>query len=63
MSDTYDQGNADPNTVPPLTRAIILAQPATVDGNRIGPTGSDKSLRAILDAIRALEARVIALGG
>jgi hypothetical protein len=61
MSDTYDQGNADPSTVPPLTRAIILAQPSTLFGNRVGPATSDKALRAILDAIRALEDRVTTL--
>ncbi len=63
MSDSYDQGVATLSSVPPLTRAIIQAQPTTMGGNPIGPTASDKSLRALLDAIRNLEDRVIALGG
>jgi hypothetical protein len=61
MSDTYDDGRADSSTLPPLTRAIFEAYPTTMYGNTIGPTAGDKPLRAILDAIRALEDRVTAL--
>jgi hypothetical protein len=63
MPDTYDQGIADDTALPPLTRAIFDAYPKTMAGNTIGPTAGDKPLRATLDAIRALEQRVIALGG
>jgi hypothetical protein len=63
MADSYDTALANPSSVPPLTRAIVEAQPRTLGGNAIGPTASDKSLRAIIDAVRNLEDRVIALGG
>ncbi|OBF86949.1 hypothetical protein A5791_19835 [Mycobacterium sp. 852002-51163_SCH5372311] len=61
--DTYDAGIADHTSLPPLTRAIFDAYPKTMGGNTIGPTASDKALRATLDAIRSLEDRVTALGG
>lgn len=60
---TYDQ---DPNTLPPWTKGIIQANyvAAGLDG-RVGPIPYVKSLNAMLeamlDAIHALENRVIDL--
>jgi hypothetical protein len=62
MPDSYDQGDANPAAVGPLTRAIILAQPITLMGGRVGPGASDKALRALIDAVRNLEDRLIAAG-
>jgi hypothetical protein len=61
MSDTYDSYLADHTGVPPLTRAICNAYPTTMFGGIIGPVVSDKSLRALLDALAGLEARVTTL--
>ena len=63
MTNTYDSGIANPNSLPPLTKAIFQAFPKTTFGNTIGPALSDKSFRAILDAISSLEDRVTALEG
>jgi hypothetical protein len=61
MSDTYDTGVSG-GSLPPLTAAIIAAQPKTLAGNLIGPAASDKALRAMLDAIHSLEQRLITAG-
>lgn len=61
MSDTYDTFIASPSSVPPLTRAICDAFPKTTFGNTIGPALSDKSFRALLDAVADLENRVTTL--
>jgi hypothetical protein len=58
VSDTFD---SDPNTLPPLTKAICEAWPTTMYGGSAGPIASDKALRAMLDAFHDLEDRVIAL--
>lgn len=63
MTDTWDQGRSDPDSLPPLTKAIVEANPHTGFGALIGPTAGDKPLRAMLDAIRSLEDRIIALEG
>jgi hypothetical protein len=63
MSDTYTDWQADHSSVPPLTAAIMATFPKTMFGNSIGPVASDASLRAVLDALRAIENRVIALEG
>lgn len=61
MTDTYDTFIASPTSLPPLTRTVCDAFPKTMAGNTIGPTLSDKSFRALLDAIHALEDRVTTL--
>jgi hypothetical protein len=61
MADTYTDWQTDHSSVPPLTAAIMATFPRTTAGNSIGPVASDASLRAVLDAFRALETRVIAL--
>lgn len=61
MPDTWDTGRSDPDSLPPLTKAIVEANPRTGFGGLIGPTASDKALRAMLDAFRSLEDRVTAL--
>jgi hypothetical protein len=58
MTDTFD---TDPNSLPPLTKAICESWPTTMNGSPIGPIAADKPLRKMLDAFRALEDRVIAL--
>jgi hypothetical protein len=62
MSDTWDTGVSNPSSLPPLTAAIIAAHPKTTTGNPIGPCPSDKVLRALLDAIHAIEQRLITAG-
>lgn len=62
-SDAFDTFQSNPNSVPPLTRAVINAMPKTVSGNVIGPCTNDASLRALLDALSSLESRVTTLGG
>jgi hypothetical protein len=47
MPDTYDTAVSDPNSLPPLTRAIFEAYPKTMAGNTIGPTAGDRPLRAM----------------
>jgi hypothetical protein len=61
MPDTYDTGVSG-GSLPPLTAAIIAAQPKTLAGNPIGPIASDASLRAMLDAFHSLEQRLITAG-
>lgn len=61
MTDTFDTYGANPSNVPALTRAIIAAMPTTAYGATVGPCVSDKSLRALLDALAGLETRVTAL--
>ena len=56
MPDTYDTYLANPANVSPLARAICNGMPKTVSGATIGPCITDQSLRAILNAIAALEA-------
>jgi hypothetical protein len=60
MPDTFD--TVDPSTLPPLTRAVVLAAPTTMFGGRVGPVASDKVLRALLDAVHAIEQRLITAG-
>lgn len=60
MSNTW---NADPNTLPQLTKAIVLAHPTTMYGNRVGPVFSDATAKAWLDAIAAIEAKLTAVYG
>ena len=62
MSDTFDMWKANPSSINPLTAAVIDAMPKTMGGGTIGPTASDKSLRALLDALNALEGKQIAHG-
>lgn len=56
MSDTFDNYRSDPSSVPPNTRAVIAAMPTTSFGATVGPVLSDKAIRALLDALAALEA-------
>jgi hypothetical protein len=56
MSDTFDSYRSDPSSVPPLTRAVIAAMPTTLYGTTVGPVLSDKAIRALLNALAALEA-------
>jgi hypothetical protein len=63
MTDTFDSYQANPSSVPPLTRAIIAAMPTTMSGNVIGPCANDASQRAMLDALSSLETRVTTLEG
>jgi hypothetical protein len=56
MTDTYHQ---DPNTLPPLTKAIVNTYGPNSNFGR--PSSIDDLDAAIIDAIHALEARVIAL--
>ncbi|MCW2652681.1 MAG: hypothetical protein JWR32_3657 [Mycobacterium sp.] len=58
MADTFD---SDPNTLPPLTKAIRQCWPmATATGAQIQP--GEISLRAFLDAVHGIENRLIAGG-
>jgi hypothetical protein len=61
VPDTYDDWQAAPASVPLLTAAIMATFPTTLAGNSIGPVTSDASLRAMLDALAALENRINAL--
>jgi hypothetical protein len=56
LSDTFDTYQANPSSVAPLTRAVIAAMPTTNYGATVGPVLSDKAIRALLDALAALEA-------
>lgn len=53
--DTFDSYRTDPSSVPPLVRAVCAAMPTTMTGNTVGPCITDKSLRALLDALASLE--------
>ena len=60
---TYDNFIANPTSVPPLTRAVIAAMPTNaIFGNTIGPALTDKSFRALLDALAGLEQRLTTAG-
>jgi len=65
MSDAFDNWTADPNSVSPLAAAICQGWPrATVSGAAIQPgTPSERSMRAIVDAVENLNGRVAALEG
>jgi hypothetical protein len=68
MSDTYDTGTADADSLPPLTKAIRLAwNPAfgtpTLAEAGLEPVPNVAAMRAILDAVHDLENRVTALEG
>jgi hypothetical protein len=59
MPDTYEQ---DPNSLPPLTKAIRESWPdATPTSAAVQPGLHGSPERKMLDAIRSLEDRVIAL--
>jgi hypothetical protein len=60
MADTFD---ANPTTLPPLTRAISesYGKPSNFGGRPLDPVAVPASFRATLDAIHQLETRVIAL--
>lgn len=60
MPDTFD---SDPNTLPTVTKALRQAWTTAAPGGHIDAVATTFSMRAALDAIRALEDRVIALGG
>jgi hypothetical protein len=62
MSDTFTNFVASPASVPPLTRAICTAMPTTMFGSTVGPALTDKSFRALLDALAGLEQRIITGG-
>lgn len=55
MSDTYD---TDLSALPPLTRAVVDGM--STGSERIGPVASDAGLRALLDALKSIESRLIA---
>jgi hypothetical protein len=60
-ADTYD---SDPNSLPPLTKAIRQSWPGpTPTSAGTAAIASNPAMRAYLDAIHALELRLIALGG
>lgn len=56
MPDTFDNYKTNPASVTPLVRAVCDAMPKTTFGVTVGPILNDKSIRALLDAIAALEA-------
>lgn len=62
MADTFD---TDPNTLPPITKAFrqswITHNPGGSLGAPLDAVATTFSMRAALDAIYALEQRVIAL--
>jgi hypothetical protein len=62
MPDTFTNFIASPTSVPPLTRAICTAMPTTMMGNTVGPALTDKSFRALLDALAGLETRLTTAG-
>jgi hypothetical protein len=55
MTDTFDTFKANPSSVKPLTRAVCAAMPTTLYGGTVGPVLSDAAIRALLDALAALE--------
>jgi hypothetical protein len=55
MPDTFDTYKANPSSVKPLTRAVCAAMPTTNYGATVGPVLSDRAIRALLDALAALE--------
>ncbi|QOF30197.1 hypothetical protein [Mycobacteroides abscessus] len=57
MADTFD---ADPETLPPVTKAFRLAWVKANPGNW-GPITPSYELRAALDAVHSLEQRIAAL--
>ena len=61
MADTFD---LDPDTLPPLTKAIrnTWAQPTAFSAGLDAPP-TRETMRALLDAIYGLETRVAALEG
>jgi hypothetical protein len=64
MADTPDTFDSDPNTLPPLTKAIRDTwRPATAFSAGLDAPPTRATMRAILDAVYALETRVTALEG
>ncbi|GAB1811120.1 hypothetical protein [Mycobacterium sp. MUNTM1] len=63
MADTFDNWTTDPASVSPLAAAICEGWPrATASGAAIQPgTPSERSMRAIVDAVETLNGRVAAL--
>lgn len=67
MTDTYDAGTADINSLPPITKALRLAwNPAfgtpTIAEAGMQPVPTVDAMRKMLDAIKALEDKQIAHG-
>jgi hypothetical protein len=60
-ADTFD---TDPSELPPVTRALRECWTTQAGpGNYLDAVASTFSMRAVLDAVHALEVRVIALEG
>jgi hypothetical protein len=65
MADTFD---SDPNSLPPVTKALRqcwLGRSSHAFGipSEIDAVATTFSMRAVLDAVHALELRIAALGG
>ncbi|OBH24702.1 MULTISPECIES: hypothetical protein [unclassified Mycobacterium] len=59
MADTFD---LDPNTLPPLTKAIRETwRPATAFSAGLDAPPTRETMRAILDAVYVLETRLTAV--
>lgn len=61
MPNTFDSYQADHNSVPPLTRAVLDAMPSRA-GVTYGPVWSPSVINALLDALAAVEAKQISHG-
>ncbi|WP_285031967.1 hypothetical protein [Mycolicibacterium sp. lyk4-40-TYG-92] len=59
MPDTFDSYQANHNSVPPLTRAVLDGMPSRA-GVTYGPAMTDTTIRALLDALAAMENKMIA---
>ena len=60
MPDTFD---SDPNTLPTVTKALRQAWATAAPGGHIDAVATTFSMRAVLDAVHALEECITALGG
>lgn len=60
MSDTFD---SDIDSLPPVTKALRQCWVDQSPGGRIDAVASTFSMRAVLDAVHALEDRIVALEG
>lgn len=66
MSDTYDTGTEDIDSLPPVTKALRLTwNPRLGRANAVQaglePVANPVAMRAVLDAVHALENRIAAL--
>jgi hypothetical protein len=60
VSDTFD---SDPNSLPTVTKALRESWITAAPGGNIDAVAAPFSMRAVLDAVHALETRIATLEG